>query len=139
MSNLRILEGGRAAYAFTCAKEGREISEYESWAKKMPMLIKTNGLGAALAFLKSKAKKGEDGKPPNVYEVLYAHAKNWLIHNDCPIKELLGFSEQAELIEKVINLESPAYRAATIELITFFNWVRRFASGLDNSSSNEQE
>jgi CRISPR-associated protein Cmr5 len=129
MSNLRILEGGRAAYAFSCAKEGISISEYESWAKKMPMLIKTNGLGAALAFLKSKDKR--------VYQKLYDQAKAWLIHDDCPLKNLLGLSESAELIEKVISLESPAYRAATIELITFFNWVRRFASGLDNSSSNE--
>lgn len=129
MSNLRILEGGRAAYAFACAKEGIKTSEYESWAKKMPMLIKTNGLGAALAFLKSK-----DGR---VYEKLYDQAKSWLIHDDCPIKDLISLSDSAELVEKVINLESPAYRAATIELITFFNWVRRFASGLDNSASEQ--
>jgi len=134
-NNLRKLEGGRAIYAFISAKDGIKISEYESWAKKMPMLIKTNGLGAGLAFLKSKAKNG------NVYDKLYEQSKAWLTHTDCPLRTMLGFHTNCELVEEVVKLESPQYRAATQELITFFNWVRRFASGLekDKPSSNKAE
>lgn len=131
MSNLRKLEGGRAAYAFASAKEGIKIPEYESWAKKMPMLIQANGLGAGLAFLKSKAKDN------NVYQLLYKQSKAWLIHSDCFLKSILGFSDNCELIEEVIKLESPQYRAVTLELIAFFNWVRRFASGLENEKSSK--
>ena len=49
------LEQGRAAYAYNAAKDGKnklgnKDSEYKSYVKKLPMLIKTNGLGAAMSF-----------------------------------------------------------------------------------------
>jgi CRISPR-associated protein Cmr5 len=65
------IEQGRASFAYECAngiaKQQKEKSklakEYKSYAKKIPMLIKTNGLGATFAFVLSKKGKG------NAYEI----------------------------------------------------------------------
>lgn len=58
MSLQKTLEQGRAKFAYQSAEDGSKIAkrkEYKSYVKKIPMLIKTNGLGAALSLLKPKA------------------------------------------------------------------------------------
>jgi len=34
------------------------------------------------------------------------------------------------MVEKIISLESDAYRAITKEVMEFINWIRRFAEGM---------
>lgn len=115
----KTLEQGRAKQAFQDAQKGVKENKdaYKSYAKKVPMLIKTNGLGATLAFMKEKKKE---------YKILYDGIQYWL-KTGSPIKSLFGDND---LLEEVIRMPSDNYRACTRETLAYLNWVKRFAEGL---------
>ena len=121
-TTLKGIEQGRAKYAFdavnginsNCLDDLKK--KYKTAAKKLPVLIKTNGLGQSLAF----SKKRNDG-----YDKLYEQIGNWLQTEDA--KRLIP---KGELVEQVIRLQSPAYRQVTVETLALLNWIRRFVDGL---------
>ncbi len=123
------IEQGRATYAFAKVNSVSENGSdnlkktYKTAAKKLPVLIKTNGLGQTLAFMKSKGAKNREAT--NGYDKLYEQIGNWLQTED--VRELVP---QGELVEKVIQLQSPVYRQVTVETLALLNWVRRFVDGL---------
>lgn len=121
------IEQGRAMYAFNAVQDVNEGSQklkesYKSAAKKLPVLIKTNGLGQSLAFVQSK--RGKKGKK-NGYDELYKQIGNWL-RTDAA-NQLVP---QGELVKEIIGLKSPTYRQVTIETLALLNWMRRFVDGL---------
>lgn len=121
MSNKRTLEQKRASFAFRSAEEGKNSkkpSEYKSYVKKVPMLIKNNGLGATFAFIKEKG---------GTYNVIYKHTEEWIFQN-----ELFDLSESNSLREFILACDSNEYRALTKEVLAYFSWLRRFAGGLIN-------
>jgi CRISPR-associated protein Cmr5 len=128
------IEQGRAAYAYSYASEGSKLTkkkEYKSYARKIPTLIKTNGLGATLAFIASK--KDEDrSKGGYAYKVIYDQISQWLAHK--------GFLPQQDddLAFRVSSLDSPAYRAVTGEVLALFKWLTRFAAALIEGEADEK-
>jgi len=122
MSNIKTLEQGRASKAYEFAIAGSQIEkkkEYKSYVKKIPMLIKTNGLGSTFAFMKSKG---------GTYNLIYNQTYEWL-KTDNKLG-IFNTQQNEDLVAKIVNLESPQYRALTNEVLAFFNWLRRFAEGL---------
>lgn len=120
------IERERAKFAYECAQkalsEKKEFQkEYKSYVKKIPMMIKTNGVGATFAFVLSKAKEGSP------YQRIYDQTAEWLQQDP---KKLITLTKPKELVGQLIALESPQYRAVTFEILAFFNWLRRFADGL---------
>lgn len=143
-TTLRGIEQGRAAYAYQCAKEGSELNSnkrvnkaYKSYVKKIPMLIKTNGLGATIAFIFSK-KKDDIEKTDYAYLKIYEQLDTWLrsehhgqfsnIFSFIPTKD--EHDNKIELSDAIISLDSNQYRMVTNELIALFTWLRRYAEGL---------
>lgn len=130
-TNLKGIEQGRASFAYQCAKTaaenfGKDVARaYKSYAISLPMLIKTNGLGAALAFIFSKKKE-------QAYHLLYQditqYVKNFSTH-------LIKLEGGQDLVQAVIGLNSSEYRALTVEVLAFLNWLRRFADGLIEDES----
>jgi CRISPR-associated protein Cmr5 len=111
----------RADFAYQCAEDRHDknkSSEYKSYVKKIPMLIKSNGLSATFAFMLSKG---------GTYNTITAQCKEWLNHYSVLAGELKG---NVDLVEKIIQLNSTDYRAITNEVLALFNWLRRFAEGL---------
>lgn len=100
----------------TTIEDSKEAKEYKAYVKKIPMMIKTNGLGATLAFVKSKEKK------KIAYELIYNQLGERLRS-----QMLIG---NGDLVNEVINQSSSEYRAITVETLALFNWLRRFAEGL---------
>lgn len=120
------IEHGRAAFAYAKAEKGSELKgnsskEYKAYTKKIPMLIKTNGLGATLAFIKAK------GSNNAAYQLLYDQTAEWFTGQGIG---LVALAKNDDLVEKIINLNSSAYRVATKEVLALFTWLRRFAEGL---------
>lgn len=124
LSRQQTTEQQRAAKAWELVSQVKSNppqyqTAYNSWVKKVPVLILTNGLGQTLAFLKSKGK-GER-------ELLYEHISVWL-------KTQKLWSPQAQqktdLLERLINESSATYRRATLETLAFLNWLKRFADAL---------
>ncbi len=119
-------EQERAKYAYDFAKIGSELpkekaKEYKSNVKKLPMLIKTNGLGAALAFFFSKGKDNE--KSPHILILSQIH--DWLKKNNSET-----FTNSSVLLKTIVELDSANYRSITHEVMSFLNWLKRFADGL---------
>jgi CRISPR-associated protein Cmr5 len=124
-TGIASIERERARFAYKCAysaslKDLKFAKEYKAYVKKIPMMIKANGLSATFAFVFSKAK---DGKP---YELIYHQTAEWLKQDQ---KKLITLSDD-KVVEKIIELDSPEYRAITFEILSFFSWLRRFAEGL---------
>lgn len=128
-TNIKGIERGRAKFAYECAERGSKIKNnkgYRAYTKKIPMMIKTNGLGATFAFVKSKVDNNKD-KDGYAYKCIYENTILWLKDNP---KELIDLSCDKDLVYEIIKLDSFRYRALTIEILAFFNWLRRFAEGL---------
>lgn len=153
-TTLRGIEQGRADYAYKSAKEGKDTQSenpidgilfhsknYKALVKKVPMMVKTNGLGATFAFLLSKRAKDKEvnrqkiqpgqpgGNAKNAHDLVYQQTAEW-------IKSKYPFT--GDFSDFIITQESTQYRAITNEIISFFTWLRRFAEGLIDGE-DEQE
>lgn len=123
-TNRTTLEQGRAKFAYECAEKGAKIDkkkEYKSYCKKIPMMIKTNGLGATFAFMLSKG---------GTYNLLYEQTHEWLKQDDKLVIFSLEKYKGKELVDIIIDQNSAKYRYLTVEVLALFNWLRRFAEGL---------
>lgn len=141
-SNLRQLEGGRAAKAFEFVQNAQsQLPEknrpaYKAYVKKLPMLIKTNGLGAAYAFVLSK-QDNSPSKKGYAYKLIYDQTKEWLESENK--KFLLRGKENQDLVKTLTELNSHEYRAVTVEVLALLNWLRRFAEGLIEGDDASEE
>lgn len=93
--------------------------EFRSLARSMPSIIQVNGLGSALAFLCAKKSAG------NAQEIMYRLLNEWFKDEAC----LLPVA-QGDLMERIVNLDSDAYRLYTNESMNICLWVKRFAEGM---------
>jgi CRISPR-associated protein Cmr5 len=83
ISTRKGLEQGRAKFAYEKALEGSKEErkkEYKAYVRKIPTLIKTNGLGETFAFVKAKKVKRaeETDKPGYAYYLIYDQTSQWL-------------------------------------------------------------
>ncbi len=111
------IEQGRATQAYSFVDEMKGSSdwkEYRSGVKKLPVLIKTNGLGQALAFIQNR----------NNFPKMYQQLGAWLQDKKKVVKP-------GDLVQEVIKMESVEYRQVTVETLAMLNWMRRFVDGLN--------
>jgi len=127
------LEQGRAAKAYEYAEAGANLAkkkEYKSYVKKMPMMIKTNGLGAAVAFAFSKGAKNGRIEKSNPWGLIYDQLTRW-------VKERTSLSMESDnLAAALAKADSATYRAVTKEVLALLNWMRRFAEGMIEGESD---
>lgn len=120
----KTLEQQRAQRAWTCVQEVTNRppdfkKKYGSLARKVPMLVLTNGLGQTLAFLRAKGKND----PADEHTILFHHLSDWVLSQVAPHT---GTGNQ-DLLQWVLHNDSVAYRRATTEALAFLNWLKRFA------------
>lgn len=120
------LESGRAEFALVCAQEAcsknKQIQkEYRSYARRIPQMILSNGLGQTLAFVFSKKKKG------NAYYLVYEQINKYM---SSPHVSVIQKPNDKDLAEWVFSLNTHEYRYVEEEILAFLNWLRRFAEGL---------
>lgn len=118
----KLIEINRAEHSFAALNkfEGNknDKDEMRSYIKKMPMLIKTNGLGQTLAFYFSKGKKDQHNKILDILADYFSKNK------------LLTVRDAKSLMGEVVKINANEYRLITNETIAYLNWLRRFADGL---------
>lgn len=117
-TTIRGLEQGRAKFAYECVDKVKQDKKYNGHVKKILTYLKTNGLGPTVAFI--FAKEG-------TYKGIYLDIERWLKQDE---KRLIDLSGSKKLVEEIIKINSPEYRAVTIEVLAFVNWLKRFADGL---------
>lgn len=136
-TTIKGIEQGRAKFAYECAKEakqnlGSNFEKYKNYVKSLPMYIKTNGLGATFAFMLSKRAKVEGP----VYAEIGNNILEWSRRDAKNLIKMSNIDNFEKLTSKIVELNSPEYRALTIEVLAFFNWLRRFADGLIEGDEN---
>ena len=129
-TNIKKLEGGRAEFAYNsvvAAKEKAFAKGYKSYAKKIPALIQTNGLGNTLAFIVSKGKRNNPQEKNNAYDLIYDQISEWMRsgNNACAL-----LPKNTDLLDFVITQPSTVYRQITTETLAFMSWLKRLADGL---------
>ena len=133
-TTISTIENGRAKFAYDRAKEAAELNykEYTSYVKKMPMLIKTNGLGATFSFYLSKIDPSQDqeSKESKTYRLIGNHLTNYLKQSPIQPTEIRNCNNFNNLIEKILSCDSTQYRLITQDVLAFVNWLRRFSDGL---------
>lgn len=95
----------------------RYANDYGSTIKRVPMMILTNGLGQALAFLKAKGKGGD-----NEHEAVFKHISEWVTAD---------MKWENDLLMEIRERSSHDYRRATTEALAYINWLKRFAEAVD--------
>jgi CRISPR-associated protein Cmr5 len=123
------LEQGRADFAFKRATTGYNShrKEYSSAVQKLPMMIKTNGLGATMAFMFSKGK---------TLGTVLKDIEDWANSTDnLKTHLILKNTEGGVFVHKILNLNSQDYRIVTIEVLALLNWLRRFAEGINKQQN----
>lgn len=150
ISLVKSLEQKRASFAYEKAEEGLKIIEkfaigqeyyqdnmYTAYARKIPSLIKTNGLAPALAYVFSKRKKsennidpGKEKNPKNAYDLLYLHIYQWLVEERKLLKIDPRDKESFSLVKALVNCDSATYRHLTMEVLALLGWIKRFSEGL---------
>jgi len=120
----RTLEQERAQRAWECVQEVTSKSQdfknkYGSLARKVPMLVLTNGLGQTLAFLRAKGKNDSTDE----HTMLFQHLSRWVLSQVAPAST----SDNRDLLQWVLENDSAAYRRATTEALAFLTWLKRFA------------
>ncbi len=126
------IENGRAQYAFETVRryvEGNiqrdnKLKEYRSYVKKLPAMIKVNGLGQTLAFLAFCFAKGDQ------YRVLYQQISDWIKQKQPDLLEEYGEKRDMEFVEIVVAMNSNDYRVISNEVLALLDWMRRFADGM---------
>lgn len=145
------MERERAKYAYECvesiASEYSHLKKnYKSYVRKLPALIKANGLAGAIAFVFSK-KDNDKSKSDYAYKLIYEQSQSWLMEKSSLGKLLFknGYDQTVKnhvqpeanqvqddkrFIENIINLDIESYRLATTELLALYKWMARFAEGM---------
>ncbi|HAA81143.1 MAG: CRISPR-associated protein, Cmr5 family [Caldanaerobacter subterraneus] len=130
--SIKTTANDRAKFAYECVKKVCENQDeefrknYKSYSKKLMAMIKINGFGATLAFMKGSFQK----KGGKAYKELYNNIDTWLKLRSCPVSSFYNNAEGRDMVEKVLSLESDSYRVITKEVMEFINWIRRFAEGM---------
>lgn len=104
---LKTLNQERAKVALEQVKN--KDKKYATYAKKLPALITTNGLIPTLAFLKSK----------NESKQVYDSINEWLREK--------RYVNNGDALEKLVGVDFSTLRLATIEALSFANWLKRIA------------
>lgn len=112
------IEQGRAKFAYDCVVKVKDDKKYKGHIKKIPSCIKTNGLGATMAFIYGK---------DDTYKKIYGHIEEWLKKDN---KNLIDLSGNKSMLNDIVGMGSQQYRTITIEVLAFINWLKRFADGL---------
>lgn len=126
LSNRKSIEKARMDAAFENSKiEGKKpAKEFESSVNIIPAFIHINGVGNTFAFLAANQNKSQW---KNVITAIY----NWLENSNSGFKSKIDERVQGSNAEKLLELAKSRnnieYRALMIELLAYFNWLRKFA------------
>lgn len=131
MNTVNKIEQGRAEEAFRCVQnfvrtDGKK-KEYKSYSKKIPMLIKTNGLAATFAFMNTK-------KPDDPYIQIGKDIVFWLQTLNPGLKTKMdnagNNTKLNPFLQVLLSASSEEYKYFTAETLSFMNWHRRFTEGM---------
>lgn len=129
-NTMRMIEQKRATTALEFVRvvktKDNIKNEYRTWARKFPSMIVTNGLGPTLAFLKSKSRSEGKNSSENAEKLFYDHCSKYLLENTS-IPWSPECKSKGDVLEALLCSDPEIYRLATMEILAFSTWLKRFA------------
>lgn len=130
----------RPLFADECVSEAqiKRLENYGAYIKKMPALIKQNGLSQTLAFYFSKSKTKKDSSPSKEYPLILNQIREYLIFRDILENSV---TDHRKLMQDIIKMEPFTYHRATLEVLTLATWLGRLSEGVfggDNDLLSDQ-
>ena len=112
----------REAYAYwhACKRVSEGVEKYSEQVSTIPMLIKHNGLGAALMYMRTQKTRVALVK-------IYEDISDWIRHDE---KQLIDLGNSEELAEKIIEVGQEQYKDVTQEVLAYLAFLKPFAKGL---------
>ncbi len=98
---------------------GADKGKYGKRAKDIGAMIMTDGLGAALAFLRTKNEEKVEGAAT---WALYRHISKWVTLQ-------IDRTASDELMQQLMQNDTAYYRRATTETLAYVVWLKRFVEG----------
>ena len=127
MSNSRpTLDQSRAQHAWQAVESASALNDnakkdFAREAKRLPVRIKTAGLGQALALLNAKAKDGD------VRSLVLIDLGDWLLKERRFASPPKGADERNAVIRTIIAGDADLLRRATEEALLYLQWLTRFS------------
>ena len=121
----------RAQHAWQAVEQALKLNSedkektFPSETKRLPMRIKTAGLGQALAFLSAKAKEKDQGGAAR--RLLLVQLGKWILDERRLGSHSPDTDEHRALIQAIINGNADLLRRATEEALLYLQWLTRFS------------
>lgn len=129
----RTLEQERAAHALECVRKLEKdggYGNYRSYVERLPAQIVMNGLGQAIAMVRSHfqndrndKKRDADREEAKAYRLLYEHLSSWLCRHD----ETAPYSRKQCLLTAIVEQDQDTYVRAHAEALAYLEWLKKFA------------
>lgn len=124
--NRPTLDQRRARHAWQSVEDARglepdERKNFAREAKRLPVRIKTAGLGQSLAFLAAKSKAGD-----HRFQLL-TRLGDWLLKERRLASRPAGSKDGNVLIQAIIAGDADLLRQATEEVLRYLQWLTRFS------------
>lgn len=125
---LRATFSYKAVDSFVNNNSKENQKKYRAYIRSIPSMILNNGLGSTIAFIFSKNEEDVyNSLGSDIYDWLNQRQNSYLINLD---KKEQSKEKLQELTNKIICLNSSEYRAVTNEILSLFNWLKRFTEGM---------
>lgn len=119
------LDQRRARHAWQAVELARglhDAADYAREAKRLPVRIRTSGLGQALAFVNAKAGKDEKG----ARVVLLEDLGDWLLAQRKLAAVPSGGVDRKSVMTMILDGDAGLLRRATEEALLYLQWLTRF-------------
>ena len=118
------LDQRRARHAWDAVERARgpRDVDYAREAKRLPVRIRTSGLGQAVAFLNAKA--GKDERDPRV--TLLKDLGDWLLARRGLAAVPAGGIRRDSVMTAILGGDAGLLRRATEEALLYLQWLTRF-------------
>ncbi|TCK98670.1 CRISPR-associated protein Cmr5 [Natranaerovirga hydrolytica] len=114
-------------------KRKEEYKKMKSCCRRLPVLIKNNGLINAMGFIKSKSSfsavdgvqgDSEENSNPNKLNV-YSYIYSWIIDGLVNSKLFDDVSEEVKIEEKVLMADNKTYQLCIKEILEWTIWYKK--------------
>ena len=99
--------------------QGDKRDNFVSYAENMPASILINGLGQAVATLRTQAK----GNQEDPHMAVYNAVQGWLCRKDTEAP----YPAAADLLEAITSGDRESYQHAQAEALAYLEWYKKFA------------
>lgn len=122
------LDQRRARHAWQAVEHAgrlkkKDADDFAREAKRLPVRIKTAGLGQALAFLNAKAKSDTSTGGGRLLKEL----GEWLLAKRCLAPRPQNANDCNAMTQAIMRGDSKLLRRATEEALLYLQWLTRFS------------